>query len=107
MNTQPRNSILAACLAPALSILLAGCFFEQPLTNWDVYFNNTTDEDLIIVYQDDPDQREVARLPAHTRTTADIVKEGKCTALLVIQDLDGNIVKDPGEVCGQDTITIP
>lgn len=90
-----------------LMLLPSGCVFETAM-DMTVYFDNTTDQTFYLWRQDQLDRLEEYFLIYPNRTThIGIIGRGECRDWWVITKKDGTLVKDPGEVCWHDTITIP
>ena len=102
----PIKSILVATLA----LLLSDCstaHWENPLPEV-VYFDNTTSQTLYLRGRDEPElKNEYWKIPANRTTPLRLIEKGKCAAYWVITDEDAKIVKDPGQICWHQTITIP
>lgn len=94
---------IAASLATILMLVgLSGC-----TPRLDVFFQNNTDQDLVLRTRN-PKNPVVFDLPAGKTSVAEIAAEGECTSDWLVYDKAGiTVVKDPGRVCGRQTITIP
>lgn len=94
---------IAAVLAAILMLAgLCGC-----TPRLDVFFQNNTDQDLVLRTRN-PDNPVAFDLPAGKTSVAEIAAEGECTSDWLVYDKAGiAVVKDPGRVCGRQTITIP
>jgi hypothetical protein len=96
--------ILTALTGTLLLLATSGCIVD----NFDnyVYFENTTDQDLVLIGRSDKTPR---KLPAHEKTRVTLgLHDDQCEAWWLIYDSAGTtLVKDPGKICLHQTITIP
>nr|WP_300151141.1 hypothetical protein [Propionicimonas sp.] len=97
--------IVAAFTGVLICVGLAGCFetFERP----DVYFENNTDQELLLVARA-AEGKTREPLPPHTTTGVSMLQKDTCGSDWLIVDSTGTtVVKDPGEICWHQTVTIP
>ena len=96
-----RSAVLIA--TGALLFTFTGCTPDER-----VYFQNDTDQALYI-YPREPSAGVKPRraIEPNQTTPVQLVGYGDCSTFYVITDKDGNLVKDPGEMCWHDTVTIP
>ncbi|CAL8980324.1 hypothetical protein PROP_03121 [Propionicimonas sp. T2.31MG-18] len=111
--TSTRGLIARSVLAGACSVLaltcLAGCVnFAEDSLDTVVYFDNKTDRTLWVRLKTAPGVRyEYLRIDPLKTTQLRLVDRGECTSGLLITDIDGATVKDPGRLCWHGTVTIP
>ena len=99
-----RNRVVATFVGVLLAVGLAGCYekFDD-----NVMFQNNTDQDLLVLARNSEDTRLFV-IPAHARTPLALLAENGCTSKWLIYDSAGKtVVKDPGEICWHQTVTIP
>lgn len=101
-----QRRILLALAVSLLALPLAGCNDPPPLHG--AYFQNNTDETLLVIPRTARDKTP-QKLAARTTTRLPLMFSTKgCEAEWLIYDSTGTrVVKDPGEVCRDQTITIP
>lgn len=111
--TRTRGLIARSALAGVCSVLaltcLAGCVnFAEESLDTVVYFDNQTDRTLWVRLKSAPEVRyDYLRLDPLKVTQLRLVDRGECTSGLLITDVEGAIVKDPGSICWHATVTIP
>jgi hypothetical protein len=108
-RTLREKSVFAAAAALFGLTLLAGCvnFAEESLDRV-VYFDNATDQTLYVRNRSQPEVKdEYLRIEPLKTTELRLVSRGACTERVVITDIAGEIVMDPGRVCWHGTVTIP
>jgi hypothetical protein len=96
---------IAADLAGGLLIVsLTGCY---ETFDYNVLFQNNTDQDLVVVPRNPQDTRRFT-IPAHAKTPLGLAAQDTCTSAWLIYDSTGTtVVKDPGKICWHQTVTIP
>ena len=73
-----------------------------------VYFQNDTDQTLYVhPRKPHPGSKPNMVIEPNRTSPLSLVGYGDCSTFYVITDKDGNLVKDPGEMCWHDTVTIP
>jgi len=97
---------LATIVAACLLVGLAGCNDPPPPTG--AYFQNNTDQLLIVKHRSAEDPLP-QMLPARATTRAHLhFSTMRCEAHWLIYDSTGTkVIKDPGQICRDQTITIP
>lgn len=102
-------SVLAAAAGPIALTLFAGCVnLAEESLDTVVYFDNRTNQTIYLSVKGELATKDGYFQMAPLRITQlRLVGRGKCTERVVITNLDGKIVKDPGKVCWHDTVTIP
>ncbi len=90
-------------------MVLSGCGFpSEAALDTVVYFDNKTDQTLYVRSRSEPQVKDAySHVDLLKITQLRLVDRGKCTDRLVITDIDGKLVKDPGQVCWHGTVTIP
>ncbi|WP_377108577.1 hypothetical protein [Propionicimonas sp. T2.31MG-18] len=82
--------------------------FAEDSLDTVVYFDNKTDRTLWVRLKTAPGVRyEYLRIDPLKTTQLRLVDRGECTSGLLITDIDGATVKDPGRLCWHGTVTIP
>lgn len=104
------NRLARSILVATLAFPLSGCgtaLWENPLPE-AAYFDNTTNQTLYLRLRDKLDlKKEYWKIPANRTTPLQLLGKGECKAYWVITDEDAKIVKDPGQICWHQTVTIP
>ena len=102
--TNSERCELPALIAPLVLLLtLTGCNPDDR-----VFFQNNTDQILYVhPRQPDPGVMPNMRIEPNRTTPMNLVDDRGCSTFYVITDKDGNLVKDPGQICWHDTVTIP
>lgn len=92
-------------IACAMVLLaLSGCTPDE-----FVYFQNNTDHTVYLGSRDLKPGDEVInrRIPPNGTVRMRLVSQGECTDRWLVYDENLEVVKDPGEMCWHDTVTIP
>ena len=72
-----------------------------------IYFQNNTDSPVHLRSRHKPGEDVQFRIPPNATTKVPLVSQGECTSRWLLYDENLEVVKDPGEMCWHDTVTIP
>jgi hypothetical protein len=97
---------IATVLAGGLLIVgLTGCY--ETFDDDNVYFENNTDQDLLITARIARGQTPQP-IAAQTTTPVMLLPRDTCASDWLIYDSTGTtVVKDPGKICWHQTVAIP